>query len=208
MERRSCLQALWRLQDAGGRGENRRSLSHGLRGSMFHPQLRKAYPEFEVKGPPPKDRTVVSLPPQPSSSTGSRAPTPTPLVLPEREKIQRSNTAASSSDDLPAKPSESSFNASSLAREKNRITLRSYLHGLLSSPVIVNSPVIKSFLLSGPTTLSEEEEEDARRREDADRVREEGRKRFAAEVAARVDGLRNAVRSVKGDMMGKSKSHG
>jgi hypothetical protein len=86
------------------------------------------------------------------------------------------------------------------------VTLRSYLHGLLSSFVLANSPVLKSFLLSGPTTLSEEEEEDAKRREDADRLREEGRKRFASEVAARVDGLRSAVRSVKGDMMGKSES--
>lgn len=120
--------------------------------------------------------------------------------------LQRSNTAASSSEDLSAKPSVSSVNASSLAREKNRVTLRSYLHGLLSSPVIANSPVIKSFLLSGPTTLSPEEVEDSIHREDADRLREEGRKRFAKEVANRVDGLRTAVKSVKGDMMGKSTS--
>jgi hypothetical protein len=52
--------------------------------------------------------------------------------------------------------------------------------------------------------LSPEEVEDSKRREDADRLREEGRKKFAAEVAARVDGLRTAIRSVKGDMMGKS----
>jgi PX domain len=173
----------------------------------YDSQLRKAYPEFEIRPPPPKDRTAVSLASQPpstaASAPASRAATPGPFQQ-EREAIQRSNTAASSSDDLTARPSASSINASSLAREKNRVTLRSYLHGLLASSVIANSPVLKSFLLSGPTTLSEEEEEDARRREDADRLREEGRKRFAAEVAARVDGLRTAVRSVKGDMMGKS----
>jgi hypothetical protein len=45
--------------------------------------------------------------------------------------------------------------------------------------------------------------EDTKRREEADRIREEGRKRFAKEVAARVDGLRGAVQSVKGDLMGK-----
>lgn len=50
-----------------------------------------------------------------------------------------------------------------------------------------------------------EEEEDAKRREEADHVRGEGRRQFAAEIAARVDGLRDSVRTVKGDMMGKSK---
>jgi hypothetical protein len=63
--------------------------------------------------------------------------------------------------------------------------------------------VLKSFLLSGPTKLTAAEVEDARRREEADQVREEGRKRFAKELAAKVDGLRNAAKSVKGDIMGE-----
>jgi hypothetical protein len=42
---------------------------------------------------------------------------------------------------------------SRLAREKNRLTLRSYLHTLLSSSVFASSPVLRSFLLSGPTHL-------------------------------------------------------
>ena len=73
----------------------------------------------------------------------------------------------------------------------------------MSSSTIASSPVLKSFLLSGPTTLSLEEMEDAQRREEADRVREDGRKRFAKEIAGRVEGLREAVKSVKGDIMGK-----
>jgi hypothetical protein len=60
-----------------------------------------------------------------------------------------------------------------------------------------------SFLLSGPTTLSQSEVDDARRREEADRTREDGRKKFAREIASRVDGLREAVKNVKGDLMGK-----
>jgi len=75
----------------------------------------------------------------------------------------------------------------------------------MTNTTIASSPVLKSFLLSGPVRLTPEEEEDAKRREEADHVREEGRKQFAAEIAARVDGLRNSVRAVKGDMMGKSK---
>lgn len=73
----------------------------------------------------------------------------------------------------------------------------------MTSPTIASSPVLKSFLLSGPISLSPDEQDDAHRREEADRVREEGRKTFAKEIAGRVDGLRDAVKSVKGDIMGK-----
>lgn len=67
---------------------------------------------------------------------------------------------------------------------------------------VSSSPVIRSFLLSGPTTLTPEEFEDCARREDADRVRDDGRKKFAKEIAARVDGLRGSIKSVKGDLLG------
>lgn len=73
----------------------------------------------------------------------------------------------------------------------------------MGSSTIASSPVLKSFLLSGPTTLKPEELEDARRREEADNIREDGRKRFAREIAGRVEGLRDAVKSVKGDIMGR-----
>ena len=94
-----------------------------------------------------------------------------------------------------------------LAREKNRLTLRSYLHSLLNSSTIASSPVLRSFLLSGPTTLSPEELEDARTREEADSAREESRKRFAKEIATRIDGLRDAVKNVKGDIMSQGMSN-
>jgi hypothetical protein len=53
--------------------------------------------------------------------------------------------------------------------------------------------------------LTQTEVEDAQRREEADRTREDGRKKFAREIASRVDGLREAVHSVKGDLMGKGR---
>ena len=34
-------------------------------------------------------------------------------------------------------------------------------------------------------------------------MREDGRKRFAKEIKERVDGLRDAVRNVKGELLGK-----
>lgn len=47
--------------------------------------------------------------------------------------------------------------------------------------------------------------EDAKKREEADSTRDDGRKKFAREIAARVEGLRDAVKSVKGDLMGQSR---
>ena len=96
--------------------------------------------------------------------------------------------------------------ASRLSREKNRLTLRSYLHTLLSSSTFASSPVLRSFLFSSPTKLTDEETADARRREEADQMREDGRMRFAKEITARVDGLRDTVRGVKGELLGKGRS--
>lgn len=103
-------------------------------------------------------------------------------------------------------PNDGNISSSArLGREKNRLTLRAYLRTLISTSVTAHSPVLLSFLLSGPTALSQSEFEDAQRREEADRTREDGRKKFAKEIATRVDGLREAVQSVKGDLMGKGR---
>ena len=147
-------------------------------------QLAKAHPEESVRPPPPKDRTMGT------------APSQQPMSSPPSEQSASPKWNGDSMSDENLAPSR-------LAREKNRLTLRAYLHSLLSSVVIASSPVLRSFLLSGPTTLSPEELDDAKRREEADNVREDGRKRFAKEIASRVEGLRDAVKSVKGDVMGK-----
>ena len=153
-------------------------------------QLRKAHPDEDIRPPPAKDRTYVS----------SRAPL-SPTV---------SNTSASSElptsgshDSLPLSPVSTVAPSLRLAREKNRLTLRAYLHALMSSTTVVSSPVIKSFLLADPTTLTEVEVEDAQRREEADRTRDEGRKQFAKEVSARVDSLRSLVKGMRGDLLGR-----
>ncbi|KAJ7129642.1 hypothetical protein C8R44DRAFT_83981 [Mycena epipterygia] len=149
-------------------------------------ELRKAHPTEDIKPPPIKDRTTVSAPP--TASPLSPAPT-----FASRQQAMWDDPD----------PTPQIHQISRLAREKNRLTLRAYLHSLLASYVIASSPVLKSFLLSGPTTLSREEIEDALRREEADKVRDDGRKHFAREIADRVDGLRDAVKSVRGDIMGK-----
>ncbi|KAL1747217.1 hypothetical protein HDZ31DRAFT_80584 [Schizophyllum fasciatum] len=151
----------------------------GVRTVQDRGRLRKAHPDQDIRSPPAKDRTTVV-----SAATQS-------AVQPE-----------DSDYDL-ASPPASPRNPSRLAREKNRLTLRAYLHSLMASSVIASSPVMKSFLLSGSIRLTPAELEDARRREDADRTRDDGRKKFAKEIADRVDGLRGAVKGVKGDIMGR-----
>jgi hypothetical protein len=114
---------------------------------------------------------------------------------------------SASADTLPSpsSPSPTPSHPSKLVREKNRLTLRSYLHSLMSSKTFASSPVLKCFLLSTPIVLNKGEREDAQRREEADRVRDEGRRQFAREVAGSVEALREAVKSVKGDLMGKGR---
>ncbi|KAH7343830.1 hypothetical protein B0J17DRAFT_644137 [Rhizoctonia solani] len=152
-------------------------------------ELRKHHPMEEIKPPPPKDRSQVVV---------SSTPTNTGFSGSIRSYLYGSGTSTSaSSTGAPTSPSQS------LSREKNRLTLRGYLHGLLShSSSIASSPVLRSFLLSGPIRLTDDERRDADRREEADRVREEGKKKFAEEIAARIEALRGAVRGVRGDMMG------
>ncbi|KAF6762614.1 hypothetical protein DFP72DRAFT_802386 [Ephemerocybe angulata] len=156
-------------------------------------ELAKRYPDENIRLPPPKDRTAATVPASaPPTSTNFPSDGFSPLSASSRQSWDGPET------ELPRKQP-----GSRLAREKNRLTLRSYIKSLLSSRAIGDSPVLKAFLLMNPITLSPEELEDARRREEADRTREEGRKRFAKEIASRVDGLRDAVKSVKGDIMGK-----
>lgn len=158
-----------------------------------------------VPSPPVKDRTIVNVPRSSSPLSVS--------IMPHAQEYPSSDHGATPlggpSESLPQSPSSLSGSSEPLprlSREKNRLTLRAYLHSLISNVTIASSPVLKSFLLSGPTILSPDEVEDARRREEADRIRESGRKRFAHEIAVRVDGLREAVKSVKGDIMGKGLS--
>lgn len=145
-------------------------------------QLQKAHPDEQIPPPPAKDRTAVVT---------------SPVTSPVYTFDNHSSSEQGSSDALP-------YQNSRLEREKNRLTLRSYLYTLLSSDVAW-SPVLKSFLLSGPIIPTHEELEDMWKREEADKIREDGRRKFAKEISNRVNGLRDAVRSVKGDIMGKGR---
>jgi hypothetical protein len=75
------------------------------------------------------------------------------------------------------------------------------LQTIITIPDVVNSPVLRSFLLSGPVQLTPGEAADVQRRLDGDAVREEGRKRFREEAEKRIDGLREGLSQFKGDVL-------
>lgn len=160
---------------------------------------------------PPQSASYPAAPPvTPVATQMGRTPTRPQQRMPGSMYDEERNGSNASFDSVSTQMSPTfaqngglSQQAGRLAREKNRLTLRSYLNVLLASSELGSSPVLRSFLLSGPIHLSPEELDDARRREEADRVREDGRKQFAKEITARVEGLRDAVKSVKGELFGK-----
>jgi hypothetical protein len=79
--------------------------------------------------------------------------------------------------------------------------LRAYLQSIIAFPEVINSPVLRSFLLSGPIQLTPAESADVQRRLDGDAIREEGRKRFREEAEKRIDGLREGLAQFKGDVL-------
>lgn len=162
-------------------------------------QLRKRHPDELVRPPPPKDRSTVSA----SAAVPTVAATsPTASRIPNSLSSQSND----SSESVASFTTQQAIQNIRLAREKNRLTLRAYLSSLLNSSDLASSPVLLHFLISNPTQLSRDEQEDALRREEADRKRDEGRIQFAHEIAQRVEGLRSAVKSMKGDIMGKGQS--
>lgn len=176
-------------------------------------ELRLQYPDIELPNPPPKDKSAANAPAQAQAPVqqGYSAYNPLRMIYgsgtstPQQQQQHSGNNTPSPResgegerpDDLdghlhPAMP---------LSREKNRLTLRAYLQSILAIPEIANSPVMRSFLLSAPTTLTPPEAADVQRRLEADAVREEGRKRFREEAERRVEALRDGLAAFKGDIL-------
>lgn len=149
-------------------------------------ELRLAFPDYPLPAPPQKDKTAQTAPP-PTTSQYSYY---NPLRM-----VYGSQPASGTASPVPAEPPVP------LSREKNRLTLRAYLQTLLSYPFVINSPIVRSFLLSSPTQLNPQEQADTQRRLEADAVREEGRKRFREEAEKRIEALREGLNQFKGDVL-------
>lgn len=175
-------------------------------------QLRLRYPEEEIRSLPAKDKSTSTLAPSPPSQSNPASPQPqstraylaswipgnaSPLRTATEGNSASAELAQQTEDDLASVATLSA----PLTREKNRLTLRSFLRSFLLNSTLASSPVLRSFLLSGPQTLSPSEQADARRREDADRVRDEGRKRFKLEAGKRVEELRESVKELREEVI-------
>ena len=89
----------------------------------------------------------------------------------------------------------------SLARERNRLTLRAYIRSLLAIPEVSDSETMRDFLLADPIELSPAEERDAAARRHADQIRLEQREQFAKETAARARQLHEHIGAFKADLL-------
>lgn len=173
-------------------------------------QIRAAFPDYMLPSPPPKDKTVTTTTPvqtqqysyyNPLRMVYGNSPQPSGRASPAPTSASTMGDAPYSATSPPN--SAASINAAPvpLSREKNRLTLRAYLQTVITFPEVINSPVLRSFLLSGPIQLTPAESADVQRRMDGDAVREEGRKRFREEAEKRIDGLREGLAQFKGDVL-------
>lgn len=161
-------------------------------------QIRIHFPDIMLSNPPAKNKSVTTAAPVQQGGYsyynplrmiyGSGAATPTP-------------TESGTSSPRPSLDEPGASTPVPLSREKNRLTLRAYLQNILSMPEVANSPVMRSFLLSSPITLTGGEMTDVQRRMEADAVREEGRRRFREEAERRVEKLREGLAQFKGDIL-------
>ncbi|KAG0140995.1 hypothetical protein CROQUDRAFT_52380 [Cronartium quercuum f. sp. fusiforme G11] len=86
-------------------------------------------------------------------------------------------------------------------REKNRLTLRAYLHRLLSKPQIINSSSLRSFLIERPIKLNQKEIEDIENRLKMDQARQIEHEKFKLEVEGRVKELDNYLRGFREELV-------
>lgn len=166
-------------------------------------QLRASFPDYPIPNPPQKDKSVTATAPPPTANQGYSYYNPLRVVWGStpRSSSPAPGTSPTIPDTLGLSAGPSNPVLPPLQREKNRLTLRAYLFSILANPAIINSPVLRSFLLSGPTTLTPAEAVDTQRRLEADAVREEGRRRFRQEAEKRIEALREGLSQFKGEML-------
>jgi hypothetical protein len=150
---------------------------------LAHPrqQLRKDFPEEDVRPPPGKDRRAVA---------GKGAASPDKMPSSPVQSFDSDNHAPYSSDQ-----------PMTLARERNRLTLRAYIRHLLNQPAIASSDTLRTFLLDQPTHLSEQELHDIAARDEMDRAREAEVAKFKSEVEGRVKDLEVHLRAFKDELV-------
>ncbi|KAF9575312.1 hypothetical protein EC968_003664 [Mortierella alpina] len=110
------------------------------------------------------------------------------------------------SKELPIPPSKYAARSgpagAKAAREKDRISLRGYLHNLAKvGQDIVDSPALVSFLTKDAIALTDEEAKDVQDRVQLDEHRMAQQAKFDREVAKKVDELDSQLKEVKLDLL-------
>ncbi|MBW0527217.1 hypothetical protein O181_066932 [Austropuccinia psidii MF-1] len=149
--------------------------------------LRVEFPDIDIKTPPPKDRRAIDTTDQVVISPTSNNPNQTndfPPTTPTFNQSDHPNT-------LPIH----------LNRERNRLTLRAYIHRLLTKPEISNSENLRTFLTQDPIQLTPLEKKDVESREALDRARDDEKQRFKLEVESRVRELEGYLRGFRDDLV-------
>lgn len=141
--------------------------------------MRVEFPDIEIRSPPPKDRSAIHT---------------DDIASPTLNNNSSPTLGASNEDSHPRTKIH-------FIREHNRLTLRAYLHRLLTRPEISNSEQFRSFLTDDPIELSPEEKKDAENREAIDRAREDEKVRFRLEVEGRVRELDNYLRGFREELV-------
>lgn len=148
------------------------------------PQLRTECIEEAVPSPPAKDRRSTGPRTVPSSATAS------PKLAPQPDSGANSSSQPFDAAHIP-----------SLARERNRLTLRAYLRRFLSNPTLASSDAFQSFLMESPIQLNALEQRDVEIREEMDRIREQEAKSFRSEVDERVAELEGYIREFREELV-------
>jgi hypothetical protein len=125
---------------------------------------------------------------------------PTPRVSTPNSKLSSVFHGRSSSSTALEKQAAS--HKSYVPREKNRLTLRSYLRQILKDKKTARSKALSHFLLKDPLPkLTKEEEADIARRLDMDRLRLAEQKKFVEESRKRARELEKWLRTFKSDLI-------
>jgi hypothetical protein len=90
-----------------------------------------------------------------------------------------------------------------IPREKNRLTLRSFLRQIIKDKRLEKSKALTEFLLRDPIRLGKEEEADIERRLEMDRIRLAEQRKFVAESRKRAKELDEWLRGFKSDLIRK-----
>ncbi|KAI5475527.1 Phox-like domain-containing protein [Pseudohyphozyma bogoriensis] len=88
-----------------------------------------------------------------------------------------------------------------LARERNRLTLRAYLRTILLNDTLASSSAFQSFLLESPIQLTPGEMHDVKLREDMDHMREAEAEKFRKDVEGRVQELEGYLRGFREELV-------